>query len=213
MTIQSILNEAYDVFAEHITRKILERIKEQTFKKVLIGDLFGTKAENVYIIIGNDPKEDEGYFAYDNSKAYPQYPYKIFINYTSNHEKLKMGITHEVSHILNHIKSEGATTKENKKKLSRNIRRNPQEIDKVYDKETIKYLKDYDELNSFYNGFYEILKGKKFDNLREVKNFLKEKLKNTKSELFEYYFEENKEIRKYFLKRLYQDGLIKGSAI
>ena len=209
MTILEVLNESYNKEASDITNKIFSYV-ESNNTSINIGELFGLKNKDVKVnVIKTLDKDFRAYVDFNMEAEFPNVPIIITINKNPIKKFLKSSLLHEVNHIINHIKSNGKTSI-NIFRTKKKIKNHKSISDISYSKTNIDYMKDSEEMNSYYNQFVSSLKGKKFSNVSDIKDYLLKYFKNNQGmdNIINYYLEENKEIKKYFLKRFYQDGYL-----
>ena len=219
---EDIITEKYSDKAEQIADEIINRYRKNPKKgKIFIGDLFGIDLGKAYLNVSSS--NDKTKFAetlIDRSRG-AKHKFIINAQPLRSEEKFKSYLIHEIVHVLNYKKSKGKTFSYTAKQISPRIKqfeRNqiPSKIknytnksDKYYSDYTLDYIKNADELDAHYNQFLVYLRGDKYKNSLEIRKVLYNKLPAGYKDQIDYYLKENKEIKKYFMKRFYQDGIIK----
>ena len=198
-----ILTEKYNVFAGNITTQILSRLSsnsEMFEKEIAIGDLFHLDKNQVTIKVGVFMMPDSAKTTFNFKVPFPNNP-SILIQYmyvSKSKERLESVINHEVNHIISHLRSKGNST-------IKYWEQTPRKMKNKDDKEV--YFKTAEEVNSYYNMFCTLMKGKKFSSSKSIIEFLKSKLKGDEH-MIDYYLNNNKEAKKNFLKGFYKDGFL-----
>jgi hypothetical protein len=206
-----ILIEKYNLQAADITEKIIDNVrnKKNINKEFPIGDLFGLNPEQVTIKTGVFNMPDAATTNFDWKESFPG-NIKILVQYlylNKSKERLESLINHEVNHIMSYLRSNGESIKKYWKQSPKGIKNRYSPADEGYSYRGIKYFKTSEEINSFYNTFCTLMKGKKFNTLEELRAFLKKNIKDDE-ELVDYYLKNNQETKKHFIRNFYKDGFL-----
>lgn len=210
------LNESYSEEAESIADRIIERIDSGPKRtRIFIGDIFNLEQRKAFIKVTSSDKSSIASTTVGTG-PFPSYPFVITINPMRNKERFKSYIIHEVVHLLNYMKSKGKNFTYIKKgkdfeknQIPSKIKNIPSKRDKLWANNTLNYIKNADELDAFYNQLFMFLKGRKFKNSLAIRKALYDISPNITNNFIDYYLKYNKEIKKYFMKRFYKDGIIK----
>lgn len=206
-----ILIEKYNLQAADITEKIIDNVrnKKNINKEFPIGDLFGLNPEQVTIKTGVFNMPDAATTNFDWKESFPG-NIKILVQYlylNKSKERLESLINHEVNHIMSYLRSNGESIKKYWNQSPKGIKNRYSPADEGYSYRGIKYFKTSEEINSFYNTFCTLMKGKKFNTLEELRAFLKKNIKDDE-ELVDYYLKNNQETKKHFIRNFYKDGFL-----
>lgn len=218
----NILIERYNEEANRIADEIIDRFNNSSKKqKIYIGDLFGIEKNKAYMNVSSSNNMNAAAETTIERDDTVKYKYIINIKPYRSKQNFKSFLLHEIIHILNYKKSKGKTynyianyDNPRNKYYERNqipskIKKFKNRSDKNWSRYNLDYIKNADELDAFYNQFLVFLKGKKYKNSLEIRKDLYERSSILSKDHIDYYLKDNKAIKKYFMKRFYQDGIIK----